>query len=243
MKLNFLFAAWPYIALALLVIGISVRYLLDRRNMDAVTAEMSEAWSLIGGNKWWRASVLFLFLAHFAGLLFPRGIILWNGSPIRLYLLEGLAFAIGIVALASGAILLWRHLGHHSSRSAVAELSDTVFLGLLFVGIVSGLLVAALYRWGSSWGAMTLSPYITSLVRGNPAAGFAVQMPFLVRLHVFSAFAVLAVLPLTRAAAFMVFTLHRSFVLIGRPISAVVRAGEAWLRKHNPAPWLWPEED
>src|SRR6266705_2807405 len=91
-------------------------------------------------------------------------------------------------------------------------------------------------RHSFSWGAMTLSPYITSLVRGNPAAGFAVQMPSLVRLHVFSAFAVLAVLPLTRAAAFMVFTLHRSFVLIGRPISAVVRAGEAWLRKHNPAP-------
>jgi nitrate reductase gamma subunit len=125
----------------------------------------------------------------------------------------------------------------------VTELSDTVFLTLLFVGVFSGLLVAALYRWGSSWGAITLSPYIVSLVRGNPTAGFAVQMPFLVRLHVFSAFAVLAVLPLTRTASFLVFALHRSFVVVGRPISAVVRAGEAWLRKHNPAPWLWPEED
>ncbi len=243
MKLNFLFAAWPYIALALLVIGIGVRYLLDRRQMDAVTAEMSEAWALVGGNQWWRASVLLLFLAHLADLIFPRGILLWNGNPVRLYLLEGLAFSIGIVALVSGASLLWRHLGHHSSRSAVAELSDTVFLTLLFVGILSGLLVATIYRWGSSWGAITLSPYIASLAIGKPTAGLAVQMPFLVRLHVFSAFAVLAVLPLTRAASFMVFTLHRSFILVGRPISAVARKGEAWLRKHNPAPWLWPEED
>jgi nitrate reductase gamma subunit len=242
MKLNFLFAAWPYIAVALLVIGIGVRYLLDRRNMEAVSAEMSEAWTLVGGNKWWRISALLLFLAHLAGLIFPRGILSWNVSPARLYLLEGVAFALGVVALASGAVLLWRHLGH-SSRSAVTELSDTVFLTLLFVGILSGLLVAALYRWGSSWGAITLSPYIASLVRGNPTAGFAVQMPFLIRLHVFSAFAVLAVLPLTRTASFLVFALHRSFVVVGRPISAVVRAGEAWLRKHNPAPWLWPEED
>jgi nitrate reductase gamma subunit len=222
MRLNFLFAAWPYIAVSLLVVGLGVRYLLDRRNMDAVTAEMSEAWALVGGTKWWRASVLLLFLAHLAGLLFPRGLLLWNGNPVRLYLLEGIAFALGVVALASGASLLWRHLGH-SSRSAVTELSDTVFLTLLFVGIISGLLVAALYRWGSSWGAMTLSPYVVSLAWGRPAAGLAVQMPFLVRLHVFSAFAVLAVLPLTRAAAFMVFALYRSFVFIGRPISVVVR--------------------
>jgi nitrate reductase gamma subunit len=242
MRLNFLFAAWPYIAVLLLVIGIGVRYLLERRNMDAVAAEMSEAWAFISGIRWLRASVLLLFLAHLAGLLFPRGLLLWNSSPVRLYLLEGFAFAIGVVALASGASLLWRHLGH-SHRSAVTELSDTVFLALFFVGIISGLLIAALYRWGSSWGAMTLAPYVVSLALGRPAAALAVQMPFLVRLHVFSAFAVLAVLPLTRVAAVIVFALHRSFVFIGRPISAVVRAGEAWLRKHNPAPWLWPEED
>jgi len=30
---------------------------------------------------------------------------------------------------------------------------------------------------------------------------------------------------------------------LGVEMLAVVRAGEAWLRKHNPAPWLWPEED
>jgi nitrate reductase gamma subunit len=241
-RLNFLFAVWPYIAASLLAVGISVRYLLERRNMDAVSAEMSEAWAFIGGARWLRASVLLLFLAHLAGLLFPRELLLWNGNPVRLYMLEGLAFAIGVVALSSGAGLLWRHLGH-SHRSAIIELSDTVFLSLFFVGIISGLLAAALYRWGSSWGAITLSPYVASLVRGNPAAGFAVQMPFLVRLHVFSSFAMLAVFPLTRVASFVVFALHRSFGFIGRPISAGARTGEAWLRKHNPAPWLWPEED
>src|SRR6266852_9371039 len=106
MKLNFLFAAWPYIALALLVIGIVVRYLLDRRNMEAVSTEMSEAWTLVGGNKWWRISVLLLFLAHLAGLLFPRAILSLNVSPGRLDLLDIVAFAIRVVALGGGAVLV-----------------------------------------------------------------------------------------------------------------------------------------
>ena len=53
----------------------------------------------------------------------------------------------------------------------------------------------------------------------------------------------LAVLPLTRLAAFFVFALHSLLALMGRPISAAVHAAERWLRRHNPAPWLWPEED
>src|SRR5256885_13652392 len=101
---------------------------------------------------------------------------------------------------------MWRHLGH-SNRSAITELSDTVFLALLLLGILSGVLPAALYRWGSTWGALTLSPYLVSLVRVKPMAGLASQMPFMVRLHVFSLFAAFAVFPLTRLAAFPTFAI------------------------------------
>jgi hypothetical protein len=69
------------------------------------------------------------------------------------------------------------------------------------------------------------------------------QTPFLVRLHVFSVFAMLAVLPLTRLAAFLIFALHSTLAFLGRPISTAGRATESWLRRHNPSAWLWPEED
>ena len=137
-------------------------------------------------------------------MLFPRVILWWNGSTSRLYLLEGAGFIVGSAALACWCALVWRHLGR-SNRPLITELADTVFLALLFVGILSGVLTAVLYRWGSTWSAVTLAPYLASLVRAKPAAGLATQMPFLVRLHVFSAFAALAVLPLTRLAAFLVF--------------------------------------
>jgi nitrate reductase gamma subunit len=242
MKTNFLFAAWPYIALSLLLVGISVRYILDRRQMGAVARDMAEARALFGGGNIWRASLLLLFAAHLAGMLFPRAILWWNGSVSRLYLLEGAGFIVGSAALACLCVLAWRHLGR-SNRSLITELSDTVFLALLLVGIFSGVLTAVLYRWGSTWSAVTLAPYMASLVRTRPAAGLATQMPFLVRLHVFSAFAALAVFPLTRLAAFLVFAVDWTLGMVGRPLASAARAMESWMRKHSPAAWLWPEED
>jgi nitrate reductase gamma subunit len=111
------------------------------------------------------------------------------------------------------------------------------------VGVLSGLLLAVLYRWGSSWGAMILTPYTASLLRGKPAANFILQMPFLVRLHVFSLFAAVAIVPATRLGTAIVGALQAILTGFGKPISAGGRAAEAWLRKHNPAPWFWPEED
>lgn len=242
MKTNFLFAAWPYIGLSLLLVGIGARYLLDRRQMTAVAKEMSEARALFGGGKIWRASLALLVIAHLTGIVFPRVVLWWSASPGRLYLLEGVGLMAGISALVCWCALLARHLGR-SNRTLITELSDTVFLALLFAGILSGVLTAVLYRWGSTWSAVTLAPYLASLVRAKPAAGLATQMPFLVRLHVFSAFAALAVFPLTRPAAFLIFAVDWTFGLVGRPIASTARTLEAWMRKHNPATWLWPEED
>lgn len=242
MKIDLLFAASPYIAFSLLLVGIGVRYFLDRRQMTAAKKEMAEAWSQFGGGTVWRVSLLLLVTAHLLGIVFPRAILWWNGNTSRLYLLEGAGLIVGVFALGCWCTLLWRHLGH-SSGGLITELSDTVFLALLFVGLLSGVLTAILYRWGSLWSSVTLAPYMASLVRGKPAANLASQMPFLVRLHVFSAFAAVAVFPLTRLAAFVILILNWALALLGGAFASTTRLLEAWMRKHSPAAWLWPEED
>ena len=242
MKINFPFSAWPYISISLLLVGILVRYLQSRKQIAALSAEIAEAKDVFAGNKLWRASLVLLLLGHAGILLFPHAVQTWNSNAVRLYLLEGFAFAVGLVALACWLVLMWRHLGH-STRSALVEISDTIFLTLLFVGIASGLLMAVLYRWASSWATITLSPYLISLLRVRPASQFVTEMPLLVRIHVFSAFAAIAVLPLTRLAAVIVPAVHWSFQLAARPATAMGHAIAARVRKHNPAEWLWPEED
>ncbi len=235
-----LFRVGPYVATIVFFGGLAVRYALAHRRDRA--AGFAEGQKLFIGGRLWRLGVLLLFVGHGAGLLFPQQILLWNTVPVRLYILEGLAFAAGIAALAGWAGVMWRHLGR-AAGSAAGEVADAVFLSLLFVALLSGLLTAILYRWGSSWGVLTLTPYARSLASGNPAASLAADLPFLVRLHVFSSLAALAAIPFSRLAPLAMVPLHSALRLLGRPLSAVRRTLDLSFRKHNPLELLWPEED
>ena len=238
---NSLFVLWPYVAVALLMVGTLLRYLLVSRQPSVLAAEIADAKEVFRGRLFW-ISMFALLAGHIAGALFPRAVLSWNSSTAGLYLLEGLALAAGLVAIASSAVLIWRHLGR-PSRSRATEFFDSVFLAIVFTILVSGVLIAVFYRWGSSWGAMTLAPYVVSLVRRQPAVQLATQMPALVQLHVLATFAAIAVVPLTRLSTFLIAAAHGCMVLIGRPVRAVGNAAIEWSRRHDPGSWFWPEED
>ena len=238
---NFFFAVCPYAALALFLVGIAVRYVLARRRPDLRRAQMREAESVFRGRIFW-LSLAGLMIVHGAGLVLPRAVLSWNLSPARLYLSEGLALALGLAALATGSHIVWKHV-ERPGRSVFDEVCDTVFLALVFVMIVSGLLVAVKYRWGSSWGVMTLTPYVRSLLLGAPAVNFITEMPFFVQLHVLSTFAAVAVIPLTRLSALLIIVVEICVDLAARPFSAAQYRTETWIQKHNPGAWFWPDED
>lgn len=242
MKTNFLFGVFPYIALGLLAVGTVVRFLLFRKQPGIISSEVTQAKTAFAGNRLWQISLVLLLIGHGIALTMPRMLLAWNSRSTRLYLLEGAALVAGCAALAGWFAVLWRSLKQHGG-STLNELAEVVLLALLFAGILSGLLMATLYRWGSTWGAMTLSPYFISVLQGKPAARLVTQMPFVVRLHVFSLFACFAVLPATRVGTVLVVGLRGVLGLADKLASAGMRAAEGWFKKHNPAPWLWPEED
>jgi len=82
---------------------------------------------------------------------------------------------------------------------------DVAALTLVAVSMLSGVLMAVLYRWASSWAEVTLVPYLYSLAYLDPATSLVTRLPMLVKLHVASAFALVALAPCTsvggRAAA------------------------------------------
>jgi len=237
-----LFAVLPYAALAAFGAAIAIRYLLAWKRMDAGSEPAPPGTrEAFRGGPLWRAGVALLFLGHLLGVVLPRGVLAWNVSPARLYLLEGLAFASGVAALLGWTRLVWRHLGR--TGSLAAELAETAFLSLLGLALASGLMTAVFHRWGSSWGVMTLTPYAWSLLRGRPLTDLASQLPYLVHLHVAAALAALVIAPWTRLGAFLVAALHRVFQAMGRPVATLGAAVEAWFRRRNPAAWIWPDED
>jgi nitrate reductase gamma subunit len=246
MRINFLFKVWPYLAFAVLVGGLLVRAVLARKLMAVSKAERSEASKVFLRGKVWFLSLLGLFLVHVLGMLFPHSVILWDTVPLQLYVLEGLAFAAGVLALAGYISLLWRYFGR-SGESVSGEVGNVAFAALLFVALLSGLLIAVFYRWGSSWGTVTLTPYMRSLFQGKPAVEYVARMPFLVQLHVFSLFAGLALLPFTRATSLLILRMYRGFDLVVKPL--LIRGErrlapvDAWLQRYNPTAWIFRDEE
>src|SRR5262245_49222174 len=92
----------PYIAFTVLAVGLVVRYFIARRHSFPLSDKVQEAKALFD-SKAWRLSLLVLLAGPLAGLLAPRAILSWNGSPARLYLLEALGFITAAIAVISGA--------------------------------------------------------------------------------------------------------------------------------------------
>ena len=239
---TFAFAAYPYIALAVFCFGILLRFLLVQRQITTVKAKLQEVWAVLDGSKLWCIGTALLLLGHLIGTAFPRQILSWDKNTIRLYVLEGLLFAIGVVTLASCVGLIWRYL-KVSDDSLAVEVATAAFLATTFVALLSGLLMSAFYRWGSFWGVVTLRPYAVSLLQGAPAPKFAMQMPFLVRLHIFSSFTLFALVPFTRLASFAVLALHWVTRRMSKSAAEFGDALGMWLQRYAPTTWIWPEED
>jgi nitrate reductase gamma subunit len=242
MRSQALFAVFPYAGLALFAAGVVIRHLLDRPRSAAAPQGEDRASPEMARGVVWRAGVALLFLGHLLGAILPRGVLAWNASPGRLYAAEAAALAAGVAALLGWSGLVRRHLTR-TAGSLPAELADAALLSIVGVALASGLLTALLHRWGSSWGVITLTPYARSILRGRPLTELASQLPYVAQLHVAAAFTALIVLPWTQPGRLLVVGLHRALRAAGRPIAAAALAAETWLRRRDPRPWIWPDED
>jgi len=240
-----LFSWCPYAASALLAVGFGVRY-MQLRNQPGFGTLNIASWSEPRSRRLLLCCLLLLVMGHLGELLFPRQVIVWDASPLRLYLLEGILFVSGVSVFISFLWEIVRHLDH-SDGSVVTQGADTMFLALLFVGLLSGLFTAAAYRWASSWTVVTLTPYVLSLVHAAPNIAYVIEMPSVIRLHVFCAFGCMAVFPLTSIAPVFITGFRRSGAVVLRPIAGIVQKRvtriENQLRARNPMLWRWPEEE
>jgi nitrate reductase gamma subunit len=241
---NFMFRGWPYLALIVAAAGFAVRLLVTSDRLPAVKRALPRAQRVYLGGWAWRACWALLAAAHVVGLAFPRVILGLTGTPARLFAVEAIGFALGAAVLAAGVRSVWLHLRRpvRNGWSLLSDLADSAFMALLFVGITSGLLAAAVHRWGSAWGAVTLAPYTASLLHGHPASALVDHLPLLVRLHLFTAFSALAVFPATRLAAYPLAFAHGALAATERALAAVGRPVVAWLRG-APAALLWPDRE
>ena len=213
-----LFVVFPYVAIVLAVVVSVVRWRRHPFSVSSLSSQLLESRKLFWGSVAFHWGITLVLLGHLAALLVPGGFELWNGEPLRLYLLEATGLALGVWALFGLVMLAYRRLSSSRIR-AVTSPMDLVVLGILLVQVLTGVWIALGYRWGSFWGTSVFVPYIRSLIVLSPRPELVAPLPVVLQVHAFSFFAFLAVFPFSRLVHIVTIPLGYLF----RPWQKVVR--------------------
>ncbi|MDH3248691.1 MAG: respiratory nitrate reductase subunit gamma [Acidimicrobiia bacterium] len=218
---DLLFVVMPYVAVVLAVVVSILRWRRAPFTVSALSSQLLEGRRLFWGSVSFHWGLSLILLGHLAALLVPRAFTIWNGAPIRLYLLEITGFALGAWAAVGLGILIHRRLTNRRV-AAVTTKMDLVVLGIIAVQIVTGLWIAAGYRWGSFWGTGVFVPYVRSLFLLDPRPELVAPLPFILKAHVVSFWAFLLVFPFTRLVHIITVPLG----YLTRPWQKTIYAGE-----------------
>lgn len=220
----FLFAVWPYLAVALAVAGGIYRYYSDRFSFTSLSSQLLESRQLFWGSVPWHYGIVTLLLGHLIGWVIPDGVAAFNSVPIRLYLLEITAFGLGLFALLGILVLIGRRASSSRAR-AVTSAMDVLLLLLLLFQVVAGISTALTVRWGSWWYVSNAVPYLNSLITLQPKVQYATTLPLITQLHMINAFLLVAVIPFSRLVH--IFTVPVTY--LWRPYQQMI-----WNRRGHP---------
>lgn len=229
---NILFVVFPYVAIVVFVVGLAYRYTRRSFTISSLSSQFLEGRQLFWGSVPFHIGLLVLFLGHLIAFLLPQAMLAWNRLPVRLLVLEVSGLVFGITVLLGLVSLMYRRLTNARVR-AVTTRTDIFIELLLLAQVVLGVWVALGFRWGSTWFAADLSPYLWSIVLLAPETAAVFAMPWIVKLHITGAFLILFAIPFTRLAHVIVAPLH----YIVRPYQQVIWNWNRKTIRDPSAPW------
>ncbi len=211
-----LYVGLPYASL-LSLIGFSIyRYNAKGFSVSSTSSQFLENkkhfWSLVP----FHYGILWVLFLHMLAIFIPAGIVLWNGNPLRLLILEATGIAAAFLAAYGLARILIRRFENDRLRVVTSRMDMVLYL-VLAVQIITGIWVALVHPWGFGWFTSVATPYLWSLFTLQPDATYMVSMPWIFKLHVVNAFIFFALVPFTR----MVHALVAPFPYLWRRVQVV----------------------
>mgnify|MGYP001603751420 CR=1 FL=1 len=194
---NIVFGAFPYVVAVLFLFATIQRYRARGFTVSSLSSQFLESRVLFWGSLPLHIGIGLLALGHLIGFLIPREVMAWNASPLRLVILEVTALAAGLLTLVGVVLLVLRRLTN-TRLTAVTSKADALLYGVILFQIVTGLWVALVHRWGSSWYAQVAAPYLKSIFLLEPNVKLIAELPLMVKLHVAGAWTLFAIFPFTR---------------------------------------------
>ncbi|MDP7034034.1 MAG: respiratory nitrate reductase subunit gamma [Planctomycetota bacterium] len=199
----FLFAILPYLSMSIFFLMTIHRYRAQSFTYSSLSSQFLENKAHFWGTVPFHYGILVILAGHVLGFLIPRHLLAWNSRPLRLYVLEVSALIFGLLSLIGLVNIIIRRVTRSKVRINTTP-SDWILYGMLVIQLASGVYIAVFYGWGSSWFAASASPYIWSLIKFSPDIGYVVAMPAAVKLHIVSAYMIIAFFPFTRLVHILV---------------------------------------
>jgi nitrate reductase gamma subunit len=137
---NFLFSVYPYICLAVFLLGSLVRFDRDQYTWKSDSSQLLRKGSLRWGSNLFHVGILFLFFGHLVGLLTPHFIyehfITPNAKQLVAIYSGG---AAGVICFVGLSLLLHRRIFDPRIR-LTSHRTDLAILIILWVQLVLGLI-------------------------------------------------------------------------------------------------------
>ena len=199
---TFLFGIYPYIALAVFLVGSLIRFDREQYTWKSDSSQLLRRGQLRLGSNLFHLGILGIFGGHFVGLLTPMGI--WHALGVEASHKQLIAIVaggiFGVMMLIGLVVLMHRRMSEPRIR-ATTKGSDWLVLWLLLIQLVLGL--ASLPRVGQSHGrrrdgeADDLGAAHRSRSAATPRR-FVVDVAPVFKLHLLLGMTIFLVFPFTR---------------------------------------------
>jgi len=198
---NLVFGIFPYIALAVLLIGSVARYERDPFTWKSSSSQLLRRRQLVIGSVLFHIGVLVIFFGHLFGLLIPVQVYEAFGiEPQAKQLLAAVAGGIaGVVAIVGALILAHRRLLDPRIR-ATSSFWDTTILLLLIAQLALGLISVPISLATLAEGEVVLfMAWALGIFTFDPAAAsYLEHVNIVFKLHIFLGLTIFLVFPFTR---------------------------------------------
>jgi nitrate reductase gamma subunit len=197
---TFLFGIYPYVCLAVLLIGSLIRFDREPYTWKSDSSQMLRAGQLRLGSNLFHYGVIVVILGHFAGFLAPHWAIDWALSPVGHQLLAMVVGGVaGLVAIVGLSILLHRRLADPRVRLNSRRWDIAVVL-MLWLQLALGLLTVPLSAFHMD-GVLfeTLTAYVKGIVTfDGSTVALMTEVPLVYKLHILLGFTIFLISPFTR---------------------------------------------
>jgi len=198
---QFLFGIYPYIALAIFLLGSLIRFDREQYTWKSDSSQLLYPGALRIGNILFHVGIIGLFFGHAAGLLTPVAV--WDAIGISHSAKQIFAMVAGgitgTLCLIGIVILLARRFASDRLMRVTTFKDKLVMLWILatlLLGLVS-IFVSASHTDGHMMvQLMTWAQHIVTF-RGD-AASFIVDAPIIFKLHLFMGMSLFVIFPFTR---------------------------------------------